>query len=188
MCWNIFQHMMNSHKMMLRYIQFISLCIIGLFICSCVSSANLYILPSSNGEQLLFVRPSELKINDFIIEKLSFDMTIHVKENIISDDSIFNYSLELDKTKIASAKNITIKLVLGDEKISLTQNKILYKKPVGEKIIIRYSALLSRQNIDYILHSGKDLQIELDYDGYIINVNNLHNFNRQLDDVRLILL
>ena len=173
---------------MWRYINFVFLCFTCLFFCSCVSSDNLYILPSSEGGQLLFFRPSEFKIKDFIVQKLSFDMTIHVRENVVYNDSIFNYSLEFDKIKITFIKNINIKLILDNKIIPLTHSKLLYKKTVGEKIIARYSAFLSRQDTNYILNSKNGLQIELDYSGRIVKLDILNDFNRQLDEARLILL
>lgn len=141
---------------------------------------------------MLFFRPSEFKIKDFIVQKLSFDMTIHVRENVVYNDSIFNYSLEFDKTKITFIKNINIKLILDNKIIPLTHSKthskLLYKKTVGEKIIARYSAFLSRQDTNYILNSKNGLQIELDYSGRIVKLDILNDFNRQLDEARLILL
>ena len=153
------------------------------FLCCCTSSPDLYTLPAADGGQLLFIRPT-----DFAVQKISFDMTISVADSVISENPVFNYSLELDKTDIPVAENIEIKLIADKSYIPVADKILLFKKPSGKKFIIRYSVSFSKEDIYGILDSGKPVQIQLEYDGKTVVLDKIDSFNSQLDDVRLILL
>lgn len=174
--------------MLLRYKNFILISLSAFFLCCCTSSPDLYTLPAADGGQLLFIRPTETKITDFAVQKISFDMTISVADSVISENPVFNYSLELDKTDIPVAENIEIKLIADKSYIPVADKILLFKKPSGKKFIIRYSVSFSKEDIYGILDSRKPVQIQLEYDGKTVVLDKIDSFNSQLDDVRLILL
>lgn len=173
----------------LKIFKFI-ICSSLLFLCfSCVTDNPIYTANASDETNLFFLRPTQIDIKNNNLRYIDFDITVHVKENKLVRNPIFNCTYCVPIKESRNIENFLVQII-NDEIILSPQNKKqLVKNIIKEKYLeIRYSYELDTDEFYSFLQKENSAKIKITYSDGSFDFFESEEFNQKIDNLRLLIL
>ena len=173
----------------MRFIKCLFLLLLCFLVFSCVTENSVFTANAPNETQLYFLRPTQIKVKNQNLKVVGFDITLYVKDNELVGTPILNCTYYIPTQSSKNAEKFLLEITDDETTLSVKNKKQLVKNILKNKYLeVRYSYELNNDEILSLLQNEKTVKLKLLYPDGKFDYFVSEELNRNLNDLRILML